>query len=556
VRSGSIVRMGEGYDHIVVGSGSAGAVVAARLSEDPAVSVLLLEAGPRDRHPLQLMPLAFPRVALGRIGTWQFESEPEPELHGRRLSIPRGRTLGGTSSVNAMIAVRGNRRDFDDWAALGLAGWSFAEVLPYFKRLETSWRGAGPWHGGDGPVRISRMEGADLLWEPLRAAAEAAGIAYCDDPNGAEQDGISMMESTVGGGRRSSSARAYLYPAMRRPNLTIATGALVTRIVVRGGRATGVEYSRRGRSRAASADCEIVLAAGAYGSPQLLMLSGIGDPGELRAAGIAPVHALSGVGRDLADHPVVINEYALLGDDGLTRHLRADRAALAALRWFTSGTGPFAYSGTAANVFVRSTDGLDRPDMQMMCLPLSGDARIWLPGLQRRPVSKLSVRTGYLPLKSRGWVKLRSADPRDAPRIFLNMFAAPGDLEGMVRSIRLSRTIYAQSPLRELIAHENLPGDALLRDAELTEHVRRHATHRAHPAGSCRMGTDEGAVVDAELRVRGIDRLRVVDASVMPALPRGNPNLPIMMIGEKAADLIRGRTLAPDSTGWQTPEVC
>lgn len=527
------------YDYIVIGSGSGGAVMAARLSEDPAVSVLLLEAGGRDRHPLQLMPLAFPRVALGNIGTWQFESEPEPELNGRRLGIPRGRTLGGTSSINAMIAVRGNRRDYDDWAARGLDGWSYDEVLPYFKKLESHWRGAGEWHGGEGPVRISRMEGADLLWEPLRAAAEAAGIPWCDDPNGAEQDGISMMESTVGGGRRSSSARAYLRPAMRRPNLTVETGALVTRIGVSGGRATSVEYVRGGAKQSATAAGEIVVSAGAYGTPQLLMLSGIGEPDELRALGIDPVHELPGVGRDLADHPVVINEFDLKEDAGLTRHLRADRAALAAARWFAGGSGPFAYTGTVANIFVRSTEGLDRPDMQMMCLPLSGDARIWVPGLQRKPVSRLSIRTGYLPLKSRGWVKLRSADPRDPPRIFLNMFTAPGDLEGMVRSVHLSRRIYAQSPLGEMIARENLPGGEVKTDAELVGFIRANATHRAHPACSCRMGTDEGAVVDARLKVRGIDGLRIVDASVMPALPRGNPNLPIMMIAEKASDMIR-----------------
>lgn len=532
-----------GYDYIVIGSGSSGAVVAARLSEDPAASVLLLEAGGRDRHPLQLMPLAFPRVALGRIGTLQFESEPEPGLYGRSLGLPRGRTLGGTSSINAMIAVRGNRRDFDDWAAQGLSGWSFADVLPYFKRLETHWRGAGPYHGGEGPVRISPMEGPNLLWEPLLDAAKAAGIEWRDDINGAEQDGISRMESTAADGRRVSSARAYLYPAMRRANLTIETGAVVSRIKVRGGRAVGVEYAKRGRTVTVAASSEVILSAGAYNSPQVLMLSGIGRPDDLREHGIDTVHELSGVGRNLADHPVVINEYDLIGEHGLTRHLRADRAALAALRWFAGKPSPFGYTGTMANVFARSTEGLDRPDMQMMCLPLSSDAKVWLPGVQGKPISRLSVRTGYLRLKSRGWVRLRSADPRAAPRIFLNLFSQPGDLDGMVRSLHLSRSIYAQSPLKDMIARERFPGPECRTEAELADFVRRNATHRAHPASSCRMGTDPDAVVDAELRVHGLTGLRVADASVLPSLPCGNPNLACMMIGEKAADMIRGRSL-------------
>ena len=521
----------------MIGSGSSGAVIAARLSEDPEISVLLLEAGGKDRHPLQLMPLAFVKLASGNIGTFQFLSEPEPGLHGRQLPIPRGRTLGGSSSINAMIAIRGNRADYDGW---GLPGWSFADVLPFFRKLESHWRGESEYHGGSGPVAISPMEGPEMLWEPLLEAAQAAGIPFNADPNGAEQDGIARMESTVGGGRRASSARAYLHPAMGRTNLTIATGALARRIAVDRGRATGVEYLRGRTLQTAHAAREVILCSGAYNSPQLLMLSGIGPANHLRELGLDVIHDLPGVGQNLHDHPNIIAEYQLREDAGLTRQLRADRAARAGLRWFARGTGPFAFTGTSANIFHRSLPGLDRPDLQIMTMPISGSADLWLPGLRPAEVPRISCRAGFLHPRSRGWVRLRSTDPRDSPRILTNLLAEQEDMAAMVRALKLARELHAQEPLAGMIARELLPGPELRSDAELAAHIRRTGSHRAHPAGTCKMGTDAMAVVDPQLSLHGISGLRVADASILPALPSGNTNLPCMMIGEKAAALLRG----------------
>ncbi|MBV8913443.1 MAG: GMC family oxidoreductase N-terminal domain-containing protein, partial [Acetobacteraceae bacterium] len=404
------------FDYIVIGAGSAGAVIASRLSEGRDVSVLLLEAGGRDRHPLQLMPIAFLKVAEHRGFNWRYESEPEPGLNGRRLPIPRGKTLGGTSSINAMICIRGHRRDYDRWREQGLEGWGYDDLLPYFKRLETSWRGEGAFHGGSGPIKVSKVDLPDMLFEPLVAAAQAAGVPVCDDPNGPEQEGISRMEATVGEGRRSSTARAYLYPAMGRPNLTVATGALTRRLLIERGRAAGVEYVRDGRLEQARAEREVVLCGGAYNSPQILMLSGIGPPDHLREVGITPIHDLPEVGQNLAEHPNILNDYKARGTLGLTRHLRMDRAAVLTSRWLLRKDGVFATNGTSANIFLRTAPGLDRPDVQLTCLPVSNTAQLWFPWTTPAPIYAFAVRIGVLHPLSRGWVKLRSADPNEKPR--------------------------------------------------------------------------------------------------------------------------------------------
>lgn len=534
--------MAASYDYVVIGAGSAGAVVAARLSEDRDARVLLLEAGGRDNHPFQLMPLAFLRVVASSRFNWKFESEPEPGLNNRRLEIPRGKTLGGSSSINALMYIRGNPMDYDLWRQQGCEGWGYRDVLPYFKKLETSWRGESEFHGADGPVRTSPVDFPDMLFEDFRRATEAAGIPYNEDPNGPVQDGFARMEQNVFDGRRTSSARAYLHPAMGRPNLHIETGALTSRIVVENHRARAVDYIQHGQKKTVHCDGEIILCGGSYNSPQMLMLSGIGPADHLRETGVPVVHDLPGVGQNLSEHPNMLNVVAVREDIGLTRHLRLDRATMGVMQWMARQGGAFSMNGAATHTFLRTREGLVRPDVQIVHMTISNRAGLWFPGLTKKPEWCITARVGG-PLNplSRGWVKLRSDNPEDAPRIRFNIFQERADMDTMIRALKKSRDIYAQEPLADYITSEIAPGDGVKSDAELEANIRANAVHRSHPCGTCKMGVDDMAVVDPHLRVRGIDGLRVADASIMPEVIAGNTNVPCMMIGEKCADMVQGK---------------
>lgn len=538
---GARLTMRSHYDYVIVGAGSAGCVLANRLSENGRDSVLLIEAGGPDDNWLFRMPLGFMMTAANPAYDWGYASEPDAKLAGRSLPVPRGRVLGGCSSVNGMIYMRGHAGDYDEWRQMGAVGWSHADVLPYFRRMETSWRGAGPFHGGDGPLSVTQVPGAHLLTDPIRRSVVAAGFSESDDLSGTQQEGFSACEVTIDArGRRASTAAAYLRPALRRPNLTVLTHAQARRVIFEHGHAVGIDYHRHGVAGEVRARKEVILSGGAYNSPQLLMLSGIGPADHLMDHGIPVRVNAPAVGQNLAEHPLVYMSYEAREPTTFLRMLRSDRAARSVVRWALTGKGAFASQITGGVLMLRTRPERERPDIQLVFLPVRLDAKLWHPfGPQQSHV--ISVMVMQLHPESRGSVTLRSADPLEKPRIDLNLLSTERDFADIRGGIGAVRRIFAQAPLRDMVSGERAPGA----DADLDDFIRNNLKITQHPAGTCRMGEDPAAVLDSELRVRGVTGLRVVDASVMPSVPGANINAAVIMVAERASDLIRGLTPLP-----------
>lgn len=523
------------YDYIIVGAGSAGCVLANRLSTNGKYRVLLLEAGPRDTYRWIHVPIGYGKTMYNKNVNWGFSTEPDPGINARAIYWPRGRVLGGSSSINGLIYVRGQPQDYDQWADLGNVGWGWKGVLPYFRKSEHQIRGADEFHGAEGPLWVSDTTESNELCDAFIESGSAIGIPRNDDFNGPRQEGVGYFQFTTRKGWRCSTAVAYLRPAKRRQNLRIETKALCVGLIVKNTRVTGVRYRQHGQEQSAIARREVILAAGAVQSPQILQLSGIGDPAMLADHGIAVNHALPEVGRNMQDHlqarvvfkcskPVTTN-------DDLNSFVRKMRIGM---RYVLFRRGPLAVGINQAGGFVRSSEKVQTPDIQFHFGTLSSDA----PGSPVHRFSGFTLSSCQLRPESRGAISLRSADPFEAPVIHAGYLSSAYDQRVMVGGVRLSRRIGQTAPLRDYVLQEYSPGEKVQGDDELLEFVRNDATTIFHPSGTCRMGKDDGAVVDDRLRVRGLEGLRVIDASIMPTIVSGNTNAAAIMIGEKGADLV------------------
>lgn len=534
--------MNKSFDFIVVGAGSAGCVLANRLSAAPENRVLLIEAGPRDWNPVFRVPIMAGRLFQGRYCNWNYATEPEPGLGGRRIPWPRGRVLGGSSSINGMIYARGHRLDYDNWAQLGLRRWSYERVLPYFKRSEQHHRGAGEFHGGDGPLPVGPGTSSNPLFDAFVAAGQEAGHPFNADFNGAEQEGVGRYDYNIRNGQRWSAARSFLDPIRRRPNLTILTGARLLKVLLANGRARGVSVRVGGRVLTLEAEREVVLSCGAVASPTALMHSGIGDADQLRGLGIPALVDLKGVGRNLQDHLHVVVAHKSKTPDETWDHLRLDRAALGFAQAAMFGKGPFSRFPHEGGAFLKTDPAAASPDVQIHFFA-GGSGSLRTPFGQKAGSRFADGYVFYgsvcqLRPESIGEITLRSADPLDPPVIRANYLSTELDRRTMREGVRKVRELFAQPAFDPYRGAEVAPGPGIQGDKALDDFIAGAASTIFHPVGACRMGLDEGAVVDEDLRVRGVEGLRVADASIMPRIVSSNTHAPTVMIAEKAADLI------------------
>lgn len=532
-------------DYVIVGGGSAGCVMAARLSELSDATVLLLEAGPMDTARMIHLPVGFYKMTDGPL-TWGYKTAPLAHAGGREMVFPQARVLGGGSSINAMVYTRGNRADYDAWAnEEGCTGWSYRDVLPYFRKAEDNERFSDAWHGTGGPLGVSDLRSPHPLTKAFVRAAQEAGIAYNPDFNGATQAGCGLYQVTQKGGRRCSAAVGYLKQALKRPNLELITDVQVQKLIVEHGRAVGVAYTRLGREHIARADAEVIVTAGAVGSPRLLLLSGIGPADELKALGIPVVQDLPGVGKNFHDHidAYVISE--LKGPFSYDKHTRPHKMLWAGLEFMAFKSGPVTSNLAEGGAFVTTDPSEPSPDIQHHFLPGAGLEA----GVPPVPSGYgCTLNACYLRPKSRGSIRLQSADPAAAPLIDPGYWSEPSDMDASLRGLASAREIMAQPALQKFVKKEHLPGPAVTARADLEAYARRLGKTDYHPVGSCKMGQDDLAVVDPDCRVHGIDALRICDSSIMPRVVSSNTNAASIMIGEKASDLVKGnRRTAEDA---------